>query len=736
MPRVSPMINSFNGGEISPHLFGRTDINKYYSSCETIENFIVLPHGPAEKTPGTVFVGETKDSSKESRLITFQFSTTQAYILELGDQYMRVYKDNGRVLESEVDITGATKADPVVITTDGAHGYSAGDWVYISGVGGMTELNGKMFKVASPATDTFQLQDVDGNDIDGTGYTTYTSGGTCEKVYELSTPWTESQLADIQFAQSADTMWLVHPSHKPRELTRTGHTSWTLSNYTPTADPFTGADDYPSCVVIHQQRLWFANTNNDPQKLFSTKSGDYDDMTTGSNDDDAIAITIGSEKVNAIRWLATSRVLVAGTSGGGFSITGATEMEAITPTNISIDREVTFGVYPIVPEKIGSFLYYLQRNQKTIREMGYSFDIDAYRASNMMIMAKHIAGEGIVSMAYQQSPYDILWCVRDDGSLATLTREIEQEVFGWTRQNTDGSYESVSVLPSDGTDDEVWFIVNRTIEGTARRYVEYLHDFQDFNYDDLEDSFFVHSGLTLDNPVTITNATTADPVVITTSGAHGFSNGDTVIIRNVTGMTELNRVKFKVASAATDTFELQDTDGNDIDGSEYTDYVSGGEVRECVSSVSGLDHLEGEDVDILVDGAVHPQKTVSSGAVSLDWSGGQVIVGLNYISKIKPVRLEAGAARGTAQGKKKKIHKMTIRLYNTVGLSAGPPDNADVIPFRTTSMAMDEPVPLFSGDKDILMRGGWDTDGYIELIHDQALPCTVISIIPELSTND
>ena len=155
---------------------GRTDFAKYFNGATNIENFVVLPHGPITRRPGTYFVSEIKTSSANTRLIPFTFSTTQTYILELGNNYIRFFKDSGQIVESDVTISGITKANPGVVTAN-SHGFANGDFVNISSVVGMTEVNGETFKVANKATNTFELTDVDGNNVNTSSFTTYSSGG-------------------------------------------------------------------------------------------------------------------------------------------------------------------------------------------------------------------------------------------------------------------------------------------------------------------------------------------------------------------------------------------------------------------------------------------------------------------------------------------------------------------------------------------------------------------------------
>ena len=228
MPRTTLALSSFVSGEFSAKLDGRTDFEKYSSGCKTMENMLVHPQGASTRRVGTQFISEIKDSSTKTRLIPFEFSTTQTYMLEFSNLKIRFYKDNGAVLEGDKTITGITQANPAVVTSS-SHGYSNGDEVLISSVSGMTEVNGKTFKVSNKTTNTFELEDIDGTDVNTSGYTTYSSAGTANKIYQITTSYTTAQLFDLKFAQSADVLYITHPSHEVSKLSRTGHTSWTLS---------------------------------------------------------------------------------------------------------------------------------------------------------------------------------------------------------------------------------------------------------------------------------------------------------------------------------------------------------------------------------------------------------------------------------------------------------------------------------------------------------------------------
>ena len=504
MARSTIAFTNFTAGELSPRLDGRTDLGKYFNGCKTLENMVVHPHGAATRRPGTKFIHEVKTSSAQTRLIPFEFSTTQTYIMEFGNQYIRFFKDNGIITESNKTISGATQANPGVITAT-SHGYSNGDHIIISSVVGMTELNGKTFKVANKTTNTFELQDVDGNNVNTTSYTAYGSAGVANKIYEIASPYSTADLPTIKFAQSADLMYLVHPSYAIRKLTRSGHTSWTLSTPSLTGSPSpvlnTTTDKYPSCVTFFEQRLVFAGSNDNPQTLWFSKSADLENFTTGSNDTDAMVYTIASNKVNAIRYITAQRSLILGTVGGEFVVSASGTTQPITPTNVQIQRQSSYGAANIDAVQIENVTMFVQRAKRKIRELVYNLNIDQYQAQDMTLLAEHITEGGITEMAYQQEPDSVLWCVRSDGTLLGFTYARAEEVVGWHRHVIGGAFssgnavvESVASIPTDANEDELYVIVKRTINGTTRRYVEYLTLF-DYGTDQT-DAFYVDSGLT------------------------------------------------------------------------------------------------------------------------------------------------------------------------------------------------------------------------------------------------
>lgn len=228
---------SFASGEIAPYLYGRVDQELYYIGLRTCRNFIVRQYGGASNRGGSYFVGEVKDSTHPVRIIPFSFNETQTYVIQLGHFYARFIANGGEVLEVAKAITGITAANPAVVTSAG-HGYSNGDDVYLSGIVGMTQLNGRTVRIKNVAANTFEITDYQGNNINSTAFTAYSSGGTCARVYTIATPWDSADLFNLNYAAKNDVLTVVHPSYKPKDMTRTGNTAWTITDFAVTEGPF------------------------------------------------------------------------------------------------------------------------------------------------------------------------------------------------------------------------------------------------------------------------------------------------------------------------------------------------------------------------------------------------------------------------------------------------------------------------------------------------------------------
>lgn len=231
MAEKTKIQSSFSTGEWAPNLNARVDLAKYQNAAALVRNFFVDYRGGISTRFGTKYILQARNSLAPIRLIPFQASFTVGYALEFGEGYIRFYYQGAPVLETAKTITGITQANPGVVTSN-AHGYSNGDWVFIIGVVGMTQVNGKYYIIAGATTNTFQLHDLNDNNVNTTTYTAYISGGAVSRVYTIASPYSGADLALLKFAQNINTLVLCHPSYAPRLLTLTTATSWALTTIT------------------------------------------------------------------------------------------------------------------------------------------------------------------------------------------------------------------------------------------------------------------------------------------------------------------------------------------------------------------------------------------------------------------------------------------------------------------------------------------------------------------------
>ena len=581
MGKSSTIQNNFNGGEISPLLFGRPDVERYGTGLSTCENFVPLLQGPLERRPGSHFIVSTKSGATEaSRLIRFEFSASQAYALEFGDQYVRFVRDRAQVVSGtpvEV-VTPYLEADLFQIKTA-----QSADVMYIAHTSYAPRTLSRTSDT-SWAMAVYAFQDGPFLNTNSTD-TTFTLGGTTGSVSV-----TASSITGINSGagfQSTDVGRLIRfkdPASNWTWLKVTAHTSTTVVTATiEGADASAGTattewrmgvwsdtTGWPATVTFHQDRLIWGGGVEYPQRVDMSRTGDFPNMAPTDADgtvvdDHGIAITLSANGVNAIVWLEDDeKGLICGTGGGEWIIRPNETGDAITPTNIQAKRSSTYGSKNIEPVRSGKSILFIQRSGLKLRDLAYVFEDDGFRAPDMTLISEHITTGGITQLAYQAEPQSIVWAVRGDGTLLGLSFVRDQKIIGWHRHilggtsdasGTKAKVESVVSVPNPSANaDDLIMIVSRYINGATVRHIEYLTEFwRDTN--NQEDAQFSDSTLTLDSPVTITGISEADPGVVTAT-SHGFSDGDEVAIVRVSGMTEVNGNNYLVADKTTNTLAL------------------------------------------------------------------------------------------------------------------------------------------------------------------------------------
>ena len=506
---------------------------------------------------------------------------------------------------------------------------------------------------------------------------------------------------------------------------------------------------WPQTIEFHEQRLMFGGSTSYPQTIWATttatgESDDYENMKDGILDDDALTYVLPGQ--NPIQWLSSQTYLLVGTLGNvgrWGSADDATPITPLQPTNYRV--QVHNGAAYMQAILANDSILYLEREGKRIREIAYSLERDRYTAPDLTVLAEHITGDGITQLAYQTRPDCILWAIRDDGVLLSMTYERQQEVVAWARHVTTGTFESVCVIP--GTDeDEVWVEVARTVSAATVRYIEQFHprDYGDYQ----QDSWFVDSGLAFDGGASriISHITEANPALVTVtvwptdSDGTNLADGDQVRITGVLGMTEVNGGVYTVddADSGAKTFTLDDyaSVGN-INSTNFTDYVSGGTVERVENTFSNLTHLQGLVVTVLADGESQPSETVATGAITLDVWANTVLAGLPYTSIVETMPIVLEYQSGSTAGKIGRIASVKVNFYKSLGTQYGINSSSVTdIDFYDADEYADEMMPVYTGWKTLPWLHGQTSDATVYLSQSQPLPVTVRAIVPKVTFSE
>ena len=834
---------SWNAGELSPRLGARTDFAKYKNGASVLENMIPLSEGGATRRSGTRHVAEVKDSTAKTRLKPFKFSTTQAYIVETGDNYFRFYKDQGQITAGETDasVSNGGFADGSSLWNDessnGAIAHSSSDgslsFTLTSSsdtakveqlINVSSSLVGEehilKFRLKGNSGDKFNFQlgtsssnadivsaidkDIGYHAVPFTPNSTefhpqFTYQGSWRdinvpstaafsvaarlddvsiistEILEIQTPYGSSQLFELEGPQSADVLRFYHNNTKPHKLERRGHTDWSLvqvahqdgpwmeindtdttlsSNVTDgrsatiTASETTGINDdlgfsssdvgrlirmsnpststanwgwglvtgstgsttltvdikrdfpstaattkwrlgawsdgtgWPGVGTFHEQRLVTARSISEPQTKWYSQTADFENHSPDSpsssewegtvESDDAMNYTISSDDVEAIEWLTSGARLQVGTRNAEWEVTS--DGPVIKPTDIQILRHTQYGSARIQPARVGPATLFVQRAKRRIRELVFSFEQDGLIAQDLTRLAPHITFGGISELAYQQEPNSLVWAVRDDGQLISMTYRRDEDVVALSRHIMGGSYassnavvETVTTIPGSTASgqtqdalsrDEVWVSVKRTVDGSTKRYVEFFE--RDYEQgESQEDSYYADSLLTYDS------------------------------------------------TAAT--------------------------------ALSGYTHISNETAKVFANGAVHPDVSVSSsaGTIALDIASSTVQVGLGYTHRMKTFKLDTAAELGTAQGQTKRVPEVVFSVLDSLRMKVGPSSSQLVLTdFREVDDAMDTAVPLRTRELVIELEGDWQKDSRVYLEDDAPAPFTLLAIVPTVKTNE
>jgi hypothetical protein len=787
-----PFKTNFTKGELTPKLIGRVDLQGYANGAECLENYVVQVHGGVARRAGTLFVYPAKDQTTAVRLMPFEFSVTQAYMLEFGAGYIRVFANRAPVLAATAQpatgITlGALTGCTVTITAATGTVFAAADVhreIRAVADGGRAHI-----RSVTDATRVTADVLVDFASLSLASASWFLSGA----PVEVTSPYAATDLFNLRGAQSADVLFLADQHAAPRKLLRNTPTSFALNTIsfnpppsvelgiapiaslipaatsgatvnfnTDAGDAFLAADvdrqivsgsaraviiaiasvrqatgrvldpfastvtissgawridgspvatltvdkkepvnaavtltlslagwrstdvgkfihvlggliqitqvdsttaalgvllsaltsttpapggswtleneawtvarGFPGVTTFHQQRLLWAGSPAQPDTVWGSVVADYENHSSGTDDDLAIEFTIADNGVNVIRWMVGADDLMLGTLSGAYRIVTPSD-EPLTPTNINVKPASKYGAdFSVDALSVGGNVLFLQRGQRQLREMVFSFETDGFLAPDVAILAEHLLREGVTQMAYLSAPDSVVLAVTGDGRLLTLAYERPEEVVGWSHHITAGAFESVAVLPNPcGTSEEVWVAVRRTIAGATVRYLEVFD---------------------------------------------GAVNTDAALVYAGTG----------------------------------------------VNALRGLTHLAGATVTVIADATRIADATIATCSLTLDATASAVEVGLPFTAHLKTMRLELPTPQGSVAGRPIRWSEILARVYCTTG------------PFLINGERIVTATTNFTGD--VRKRNlGWD-EGQISISASEPRPNTILAITGSVDVGD
>jgi hypothetical protein len=607
--------------------------------------------------------------------------------------------------------------------------FSPGSVIYenvnytFAAVVGTVEINGGVYRleITGPAGSNPQaiLKTVAGADVDSSGWTAYVSGGTATPAIET-----------------------------------------------------------PIGVAFYESRLWFLGTNQRPNTLFGSRSPDssgnprYDDFTGGTNDDHAcfFALAPASGQVDYLTWgRGTSKFFFAGSFGGPFRISGSGVDEAITPSSVNVRQIDLIGCESVMAIG-GSRIFFIQRGGTAIRALRFNPDLNDYESYDLMLNAEHMAESPLLRIVLQIGRPDALWAVRRDGILVGVTVDNNENIAGWHRHaagGPDAKFIDVQTLPRTDKNDQLWVVVERTVGGVTRRYVEIQADRVDFP--DPED-FYTGPANREDDRERWKNVLyrrQEEYVHLDSAGTYNGADRGAVAGATLTpgaltgaGVTfTASAAVFKSTDVGSELWKKPDRETGEGSGrAVITAYISPTQVTcaivvdfDVLDAVDAgawhfavdtvyVPHLDRETVAVVVDGAVYSDgrgevgqvATVVDCKVQLSDPAAVIHVGYAYDGFLKTHNLElTSGGQGPAQSKPRTISEAVIRFLGSLGVDFGTNlYDLEKIEWRTARDRADRPAPVFTGQRRVPIKDHTEREEGKAVIVSQRLPlpCVVQSV--------
>ena len=823
MARAVAKQATFARGVASGKLHGRNDLDLYFSALRDGKNYVVDGHGILEKRPGTMFIASTKDDG-EAVFIPFAYSTTQAYVLEFGEEYVRAFSDYAAVLDG-----GSEFEETTPYTIEEARVLS---YVQSNDVLFLVHENHAPARLIRTSASTFALSTFDtydgpyedtntdpdslmalttsGSDrlltSSGANATEFTADmvGRWIRLQTTNTDGDDNELGDEflwDFFQITE-----YVSSTQVKVNSTGGDVTTATTFFRLGAFYEGS--WPQAVTLQSGRLVLAKGNT----VYWSKPYDFNNFAPGEHTvnggatnsagpSSAIIAVIDSGltqtgAISRINWMQPYDFqLIIGTPSGVLTAQASSLGDALQPDNVVIRKQDARGTSDCLPVNVADSLLFAHVTGRRLQGIYAKDTYGRLGAQDLSLGADTLITGRIRQIAWQDYPHGIAWVCMTDGRWLSLTLQPEEKIQGMFPQQLGGRFvnggkvehphvESLCVIPSpDGEKTDLWLLVKRTIDGATVRYVEVMRPFW-VSGTDPRDAWFLDCALKYDGnddetkllalsepaeggpnaswTVTLSGFTTTE---FDLSGKLSIYDGRRWHRGTVTEITDSTHMEWLPAApnappAASDGVRwFWDSDNEEwTQPEEDAVYDRGSATYEqpettsgiwqwskAVDDFSGIDHLEGEEVQALIDGYPSLKSDVSSGAITPGGEGSIVLIGLPYNSDGTLLPLTVGSQKGDASNSQRPIYSLEIQVFETWGLQSGtgvPSDYQRKWQFFEDTVF---PQPFAEGEPPLMFTGikpfARDSQGSVDdpkaaFRHASPLPCFVLSVISRFNQSD
>lgn len=769
-------ITNLTAGEVSQTFLGRPDVGRYANACQRLENFMITATGMWSFRPGFELMGFPAVPGQPIRLWPFQFSDQQAYMLEIGNLYIRFWHSTGQVVSggppAPVEVETAFPTAELELL-----GFAqSADFLFI-----VNEFRGVFALKRRSHTDwsisSFVLKDgpYGAENADESRTLAITGiGGTLANVVAAGFPVGEEPFAAgdigrlIRIKDGTVWRWMIvtaftDSTHVQVNVQNGGFTvlgpgvptiEWRLGLYSDRLG-------YPATATLHEQRLVLGGPPQIPDRIDGSAVAAFEKFSPGVDGGDAYGYALGSKNVNRVTSFAVANDLIAFTGGSENRISGDSTGAAITPTQIFQKPISPDGAKRVPPIEIGNSVVFIDKLGQRLMALSYNIGLQSYAPDNLNLLADHMPWQtenspGFQALCWQATPIGTIWTIRGNGQLAGCLFDAKEQVLGWHRHPMgelrveegeapvgDSPVVMSCATMKGPTHDELWVAVQRDCgDGTVLSTIERM---KRPGLWDAPSETLLH----LDCGLSIRNAPTASvtlaaregsDVLATLSdvtGGFAFQVGDVgrfLKRRYLAGTDRRGRPMWRQAVA------------------KIAAYVSPTQVRVEVlvkfpaklkapagmwgltlTTITGLDHLNGFLVTTVSDGRVCEPQLVVGGSVALDVPGWEIHAGLRYEGWMVSMPIDPGPSPVIGQTRLARVDRISVRLLNSIGgkFAAMPETEAEPLrfdpikPYKQRDAAPQAPAPAFSGDVQLVPAGAWTKRAEIVVVQDQPLPFNV-----------